>query len=125
MNTLPTGKRCLDGETTYSRGGAGNGASAKAAPAQPQYVVGEIGFGPCWEEEPSLRELYDQACASIVRAECEIEELRAEVALLKAGMLLLAQERDKAKATIEGLRDAACAEKCRDKAAADGGWANI
>jgi hypothetical protein len=27
--------------------------------------------------------------------------------------------------TIEGLRDQFCADKCRDKAAADGGWANI
>ncbi len=26
---------------------------------------------------------------------------------------------------IEGLRDALCSYKCRDKAAADGGWANI
>jgi hypothetical protein len=25
----------------------------------------------------------------------------------------------------ERARDEACAEKCRDKAAADGGWANI
>jgi hypothetical protein len=58
--------------------------------------VGEIGFGPQWEDEPTLRELYDKACASIVRAECEIEELRAEVALLKQGMVMLAQERDEA-----------------------------
>jgi peptidoglycan hydrolase CwlO-like protein len=88
-------------------------------------TVGEIGFGPMWSDEPSLRELYDTACASIVRAECEADELRAEVALLKQGMVMLAEERDKARATVEGLRDAACAEKCRDKAAADGGWANI
>jgi hypothetical protein len=26
---------------------------------------------------------------------------------------------------IEGLRDALCSYKCADKAAADGGWANI
>jgi hypothetical protein len=44
-----------------------------------------VSFGPArslWEEQPSLRELYDQACAGLVRAECEVEELRAEVALL-------------------------------------------
>jgi cell division protein FtsB len=115
--------------------------------------VGEIGFGPMWSDEPGLRELYDTACASIVRAECEADELRAEVAMLKQAMLLLAEERDEArvevrslnafaeslvktigelkaervelKATINTYRDEACRESCRDKAQADGGWANI
>jgi hypothetical protein len=50
-----------------------------------------------WEEQPSLRELYDQACAGLVRAECEVEELRAEVAMLKQGMVILAQERNEAR----------------------------
>jgi predicted RNase H-like nuclease (RuvC/YqgF family) len=120
------------------------------------HVLGNVGFGPAqtlWEEQPTLRELYDQACAGLVRAECEIEELRAEVALLKQGMVMLARERDQARngetieewdhwrttgerdelaealrearATIESLRDQLCADKCRDKAAADGGWSNI
>jgi uncharacterized coiled-coil DUF342 family protein len=111
-----------------------------------------VGFGPGWSDEPSLRELYDLACQSIVRAECEADELRAEVAMLKQAMLMLAEERDEArvqyrsvnalagslvktvgelkaervdfKATIETLRDDACRDKCRDKAAADGGWHN-
>ena len=128
------------------------GGSLQAAPAHP-LTVGEIGFGPMWSDEPSLRELYDTACASIVRAECEADELRAEVAMLKQAMLLLAEERDDArvqvrslnafaeslvktigelkaervelKATINTYRDEACRESCRDKAAADGGWANI
>jgi hypothetical protein len=43
-----------------------------------------------WEEQPSLRELYDQACAGL-------EELRAEVAMLKQGMVMLAQERNEAR----------------------------
>jgi hypothetical protein len=34
-------------------------------------------------------------------------------------------ERVDFKATIESLRDQLCADKCRDKAAADGGWGNI
>jgi cell division protein FtsB len=34
---------------------------------------------------------------SIVRLECENEELRAEVAMLKQGMVVLAQERDEAR----------------------------
>ena len=79
------------------------GGSAQAASAHPAYTVGEIGFGPFWEQEPSLRELYDKACASIVRAECEIEELRAEVALLKQGMVMLAEERDTARVEVRSL----------------------
>ncbi len=122
-----------------------------AAPAN-SLTVGAVGFGPAWSDEPSLRELYDQACASIVRMECEADELRAEVAMLKQGMVMLAEERDEAlvqyrsthalaeslvktigelkaervelKATINTYRDEACRESCRDKAAADGGWDN-
>jgi hypothetical protein len=124
MNLCNAQAASLRGDITTSGGGGTLGGSVQAAPAHP-LTVGEIGFGPMWSDEPSLRELYDTACASIVRAECEADELRAEVALLKQGMVMLAEERDKARATVEGLRDAACAEKCRDKAAADGGWANI
>ena len=85
-------------------------------------VVGSIQFagpGIClWESQPSLRELYDTACSAIVRSECEVEELRAEVAMLRA-------EREILKAAIDGYRYDACRESCHDKAAADGGWANI
>jgi cell division protein FtsB len=80
--------------------------------------MGAVGFGPCWAEEPSLRELYDLACATIVRQEAEADELRAEVAMLRAEREIMASE-------INGYRDEACRESCRDKAAADGGWANI
>jgi hypothetical protein len=62
-------------------------------------VLGAVNFGPAqtlWEEQPSLRELYDQACAGLVRAECENDELRAEVAMLKQGMAIVALERDEA-----------------------------
>lgn len=95
---LSTDKRSPERDTA---GAVAFGGHNNAAPAQ--FTVGEIGFGPCWEEEPSLRELYDKACASIVRAECEIEELRAEVALLKQGMTLLAEERDNARARVKVL----------------------
>jgi cell division protein FtsB len=71
-----------------------------------------------WEEQPSVRELYEQACRGLVRAECEVEELRAEVAMLRAEREIMASE-------INGYRDDACRESCRDKSAADGGWANI
>jgi len=60
----------------------------------------------------------DSMAASIVRLECEKEELIARVAVLEEEQKIL-------KATIDGLRDALCSDKCADKAAADGGWANI
>ena len=67
------------------------GGSNKAASVG--YPVGAIHFGPAcstlWEQQPSLRELYDQACAGLVRAECEAEELRATIALLEAERDLL------------------------------------
>ena len=80
-----------------------------ARPAE--FTVGEIGFGPSWTAEDSM-------AASIIRLECEKSELEAEVALLREEQRIL-------HSTIEGLRDALCEYKCRDKAAADGGWANI
>jgi hypothetical protein len=74
--------------------GAGGtlGCAAQAGPAHPDYQVGAVGFGPMWEEQPTLRELYDQAVAGLVRAECEIEELRAEVALLREEQTILKQQ---------------------------------
>jgi hypothetical protein len=125
-------------EDNNSGGGGALRGTFDAAPAN-SLTVGAVGFGPAWNDEPSLRELYDTACASIVRAECEADELRAEVAMLKQAMLLLAEERDEARDTVLKLRreraaqdaviatyrDEACRESCRDKAQADGGWANI
>jgi len=114
MNTLV-------GETG-SRGGAGIGASAQAALAHPSYTVGEIGFGPTWsDDEPSLRQMYDAACASIVRLECELDELRAANAIAEQERNILVREMESLR---EALADDRCREKCRDKAA-DGGWANI
>jgi hypothetical protein len=75
------------------------GGSAQAASAG--YPVGAIHFGPTpsslWEEQPSLRELYDQACQGLVRAECEADELRAEVAMQQQQARILAEERDEAR----------------------------
>jgi hypothetical protein len=86
-----------------------------------EHILGNVSFGPAqtlWEEQPTLRELYDQACAGLVRAECENDELRAEVALLREEQRIMQRK-------LESERDEACRESCRDKAAADGGWANI
>ena len=100
-----------------SGAGGSLGAVANAGPAHP-LTVGAVGFGRSWEDEPSLRELYDIACKSIVRMECEAEEKDARIALLEEQARIL-------KSTIDGYRDEACRESCRDKAKADGGWSNI
>jgi hypothetical protein len=101
--------------------GAGGtlGCAANAGPAHP-LMVGAVGFGPAWTMEDSM-------AASIVRLECENEELRAQAAMneVERGILVRELERLREMVADERARDAACAEKCRDKAAADGGWANI
>jgi cell division protein FtsB len=141
------------GDNNNNSGGGGTLRGAfDAAPAN-SLTVGAVGFGPGWSDEPSLRELYDLACQSIVRAECEADELRSEVAMLQEQARIISQERDEArvqyrsthalaeslvktigelkaervelKAVIATYRDEACRESCRDKAAADGGWSNI
>jgi hypothetical protein len=89
-------------EDNNSGGGGALRGTFDAAPAN-SLTVGAVGFGPAWNDEPSLRELYDTACASIVRAECEADELRAEVAMLKQAMLLLAEERDEARVQVRSL----------------------
>ena len=128
-----------------SGAGDGLGTVANAGPAHP-LTVGAVGFGPSWSAEDSM-------AASIIRLEQENSELKAEVALLTEQARIITAERDEAriqyrstealgmalvktigemkservdlKAKIEALRDQLCADKCRDKAAADGGWANI
>ena len=70
-------------------------------------ILGNVSFGPArslWEEQPSLRELYDQACAGLVRAECEVEELRAEAAMLREQARILAEERNEAQEKAERYR---------------------
>jgi hypothetical protein len=101
-----------------SGAGGSLGTAANAGPAHPDYQVGAVGFGPMWEEQPTLRELYDQAVGGLVRAECELSEANARIAVLEAEQIIL-------KNKIDCLRDDLCRDKCRDKAAADGGWANI
>lgn len=118
MNTLPIGQAAS--QWGDSGAGAGLGTGANAGPAHP-LMVGAVGFGPMWEDQPTLRELYDQAVAGLVRAECEVEELRAEVAMLKEAMLLLAKERDEARfaaragMTTEEMREDFMAKWRRDK----------
>ena len=102
-----------------SWGGGTLGGSIQAASAHP-LTVGAVGFGPAWTMEDSM-------AASIVRLECENEELRAQAAMneVERGILIRELERLREMVADERARDEACADKCRDKAAADGGWGNI
>ena len=114
------------GDNNNSGGGGTLRGAFDAAPAN-SLTVGAVGFGPAWSDEPSLRELYDVACASIVRLEQEAEEARATLATweVERGILVRELERLREMVADERARDEACRESCRDKASADGGWANI
>jgi hypothetical protein len=80
------------------------GGSAQAASVG--YPLGAIHFGPAWEDDSvqlthkGWSQITDGMAKSIVRLECEAEELRAEVAMLKQGMVMLAQERDEAREAL-------------------------
>jgi len=70
-------------------------------------ILGNVSFVPArslWEEQPNLRELYDQACRGLVRAEREVEELRAEVAMLQQQARIIAQERNESQEKAERYR---------------------
>ena len=77
------------------------GGSNKAASVG--YPVGAIHFGPDWEDDSvqlthkGWSQITDGMAKSIVRLECEAEELRAEVALLQEQARILAEERDEAR----------------------------
>lgn len=90
-------------------GAVTRGGSQQTAPAQ--FTAGAVGFGPVWSAEDSL-------AASNVQLHYALDEANARVAVLEEEQKILQR-------TIESLRDQLCADKCRDKAAADGGWANI
>ena len=88
------------------KAGAGTlGGCIQTAPAN--LTVGAVGFGPAWSDGlyEQAREagvctacgMADSMAASIVRLECEAEELRAEVALLREQARLLQAERDEAR----------------------------
>lgn len=81
-----------------SSGNAGGvGIGVPGAPSAQTFSVGAVGFGPSWDEGPSLREMHDAACRTIVRMECEADELRAEIAMLQEQARILTEERDEAR----------------------------
>jgi hypothetical protein len=64
-------------------------------------LVGRVGFGESFQACPANYSAEDAMARSIVRLECEVEELRAEVAMLKQGMVMLAQERNEAREDVK------------------------
>ena len=91
------------GEVAGEQAGAASAASAQFP----------NGFQPHWNN------VADSMAASIVRLECQKDELNAENAMLREQARILKAERDEALAIVERYRDAACRESCRDKEAAD------
>ena len=99
---LSQDKRCPDGG--ISGGGAGNWGQHQAAPAHPM-TVGAVGFGPTWQDdEPSLREMYDRACQTIVRLECEAEENKAQLATYEVERGILEKEMRRLREQVAELR---------------------
>jgi hypothetical protein len=138
--------------TTFPQGGdsgAGGslGAAANAGPAHslPPHIADEV--------MDQMAESIVDLAHKLEESEARAEESEARVAVLEEEQKILKRERDiaingetieewdhwrtagerdelveelkKARATIESLRDQLCADKCRDKAAADAGWGNI
>ena len=88
------------GVDKQSGAGAGLGTSAQAGPAHPGYAVGAVGFGPSFDNDDDgwvrltdngWKSVTDSMAASIVRLECELEELRAGAALAEAERIDLAK----------------------------------
>jgi hypothetical protein len=60
-----------------------------------EMLVGRVGFGESSQARSASYSAEDSMAASIVRLECEAEELRAEVALLREQARILARERER------------------------------
>ena len=121
-----------------------------------EHILRYVSFGPAWEDDSvqlthkGWSQITDGMAKSIVRLECENDELRAEVAMLQEQARIITEERDEAriqyrstealgmalvktinelKAEVQSYRADACRESCRDKEAADRigrtPWSNI
>ena len=60
-------------------------------------LVGRVGFGESFQACSASYSSEDAMARSIVRLECEAEELRATVAMLQEQARILAEERDEAR----------------------------
>lgn len=86
-------------------GGHNNAASA-------QFTVGSVGFGPSFDDDEvqlthaGWRAVTDGMAASIVRLECEADELRARVAVLEEEQKIFVRKRSEDARTMQLLREA-------------------
>lgn len=62
-----------------------------------EMLVGRVDLGGSFQACPANYSAEDSMAVSIVRLECEADELRAEVAMLKEQARILAEERDEAR----------------------------
>jgi hypothetical protein len=85
-------------------GGSNNAGAARntVASANPSLVVGEVGFGPTWEDR-GLREVYDEAHAQIAVYEIERGILEKELRRLRERIADISNERDFYKAAASKL----------------------
>ena len=66
-------------------------------------LVGRVDLGGSFQACPANYSAEDSMAASIVRLECEADELRAEVAMLKEQARILAEERDEARVQFRSV----------------------
>jgi hypothetical protein len=89
-------------------------------------ILGNVSFGPAQPFSVEVaNQVMHQMAESIVDLAHKLEESEARAEESEARVAVLEEEQKILKRTIDSLRDEACRESCRDKAAADGGWANI
>jgi uncharacterized coiled-coil DUF342 family protein len=67
-------------------------------------LVGRVDLGGSFQACPASYSSEDSMAASILRLECEADELRAEVAMLKEQARILAEERNEAQEKAERYR---------------------
>jgi hypothetical protein len=69
-------------------------------------LVGRVNLGGFSQACPASYSTEDAMAASIVRLECEAEELRATVAMLQEQARILAEERDMAREALREIQAA-------------------
>jgi uncharacterized coiled-coil DUF342 family protein len=72
-------------------------------------LVGRVDLGGSFQACPANYSAEDAMAASIVRLECEAEELRATVAMLQEQARILADERDEARVQFRSVEALAMA----------------
>jgi len=70
-----------------------------------EMLVGRVDFGESFQACPASYSADDAMARSIVRLECEAEELRAEVAMLREQARILVAERDEAREALREIYD--------------------